>query len=166
MRSKSCLSSVLAPSLRRAKVEFNADKKVDYFPPNVRKLLPYVYYTQFKSWYNHFKIPINQRINKNIEWCENFKFDPWIKDSYASRDHSNMNDRAVQPSGTTRFNQNRGHPRNSSDSDRGGHNYDRRHNKSGRTSRCLRHRESRSRSPDRDRSPDLAEQISFDKCLS
>ena len=40
MRRKYCSSSVLDPSLRHTKVEFNVEKKTDYFSPNVCKLLP------------------------------------------------------------------------------------------------------------------------------
>ena len=55
MRSKTSSSSVILSALRRATVEVTSksSKKTDYFPPNVGKLMPSSYCTQFKAWYHH-----------------------------------------------------------------------------------------------------------------
>jgi hypothetical protein len=106
MRLEAGLSSVLPSTLRRVTVEvpIKNPPKTDYFPPNVRKLLPSSYYTQFKAWHQHFMIPLDQRTRADKEWIESFVFDAHIKEAYAHRDHSNMNDRVEFSSGTTRFN--------------------------------------------------------------
>ena len=102
MRSKTSSSSVIPSVLRRAKVEvpIKSSMKTEYFPPNVRKLLPSSYYAQFKAWYHHFMIPLDQRTREDKEWIDLFVFDSHIKESYPHRDHSNMNDHAEVPSGT------------------------------------------------------------------
>jgi hypothetical protein len=106
MRLKAGSSSVLPSALRRATVEVSGKSslKTDYFPPNVKRLLPLSYYTQFKAWYQHLMVPLDKRTRAEKEWIENFVFDTHIKEAYAHCDHSNMNDRAEIPSGTTRFN--------------------------------------------------------------
>ena len=106
MRLKAVSSSVLPSALRRATVEVPSknSSKMDYFPLNVRRLLPSSYYTQFKAWHQHFMIPLDQRTRADKEWIENFVFDTHIKEAYAHRDHSNTNDRSEVPLGTTRSN--------------------------------------------------------------
>ena len=50
-------------SLWRGKLEFDIPRESqDYFLPNVRRLLPTSYYSQFKQWYTHFTIPLDKRI--------------------------------------------------------------------------------------------------------
>ena len=158
MRLKAGSSSALPSALRRATVEVSGKHvpKTDYFPPNVKRLLPSSYYSQFKSWYQHFIIPMDQRTRVEKEWCDNFVFDSHIKESYAQRDHSNMNDRAEMPSGTSRFNQNRSSYRTSSSTSSNRHDYNRKRSEPSRSSRRARrshsHSRSRSRSPERTRS--------------
>ena len=69
MRLKAGLSSVLPSAIRRTTVEvpIKNTPKTDYFPPNVRKLLPSSYYTQFKAWYHHFMIPLEKQTDKDNE---------------------------------------------------------------------------------------------------
>ena len=88
------------PSLRCGKVEFDVQKKVEYFPPNIRKLLPSSYYTQFKAWHHHFMIPLDKQKDKDKEWIDNFVFNTHIKEVYVQRNHSNLNDCAELPLGT------------------------------------------------------------------
>ena len=60
MRLKTSATSG-SSSLWRGKVEFQVEKeKTEYFSPNVRRLLPTSYYSQFKLWYAHFTTPPRQ----------------------------------------------------------------------------------------------------------
>ena len=76
-------ASALTTSLCRGKVDVDVPKpKTDYFPPNVRKLLPTSYYTQFKARYYHFTIPPEKCMSKEKEWFESFPFDTRIRENY------------------------------------------------------------------------------------
>ena len=45
------------------------------FPDNENQLLPSSYYAQFKQWYEHMIIPVNERTDDQKAWLRTFQFD-------------------------------------------------------------------------------------------
>jgi anthranilate/para-aminobenzoate synthase component I len=156
MRLKTSATSS-SSTLRRGKVEFKVEEgDKEYFPPNVRRLLPTSYYTQFKAWYAHFTIPPDKRTPKEKEWVKNFSFDTRLEDERRGsyRDHSNMNDSAEPRPSRPRYEHSSGRPSymaSNQNRSRSHQDYSRRSSHdSNRTSRRTRHHDSRSLSPEKD----------------